>query len=157
MWQSDPGRRPRAGRRAAGPLAPASPAVQQRAVAALVVSLLSLASMLGLNNLARGLYVVLYGLVAGTVALWLAITAIARARRDRTARPRASVTATVIAGAGIVLSAIMLAAFVVLGSQLSAYGRCLAGANTITSQHACWSQFRQAVSREMAALRGASG
>jgi hypothetical protein len=157
MPPSDPGHRPQRGRQAAAPLAPASPAVQQRAGAALAVSLLSLASMLGLNNLARGLYVVLYGLVAGVVALWLAITAITRARRDGTARPRGSVTATAIAGAGTVLSAIMLAAFVALGSQLSAYGNCLAGANTITSRQACQSQFRQAVSRELAALRAASG
>jgi hypothetical protein len=121
------------------------------------VAVLSLVSMLALHNLARGLYVVLYGLLAGAVALWLAITAIRRARRERTARPRGSVTATVLAGAGTVLSAITLSAFVVLGSQLSAYGKCLAGANTIASQQACQSQFRQAVSRELTALRTATG
>ncbi len=141
----------------AAPPSPPAPAVQQRAVAALFLALLSLAGLLGLNDLSRGIYVVLYALLAGGLALWLAITAINRARRERTARPRGSVTATVIAGVGITLSAIMLVAFIVLARQLSAYSHCLAGANTISSQQSCQSHFSHAVAREISVLRTSTG
>jgi hypothetical protein len=148
---------PRAGRQASGPRAPAAPAVQQRAAAALGVALLSLVGVAALGDLTRGIYMVLYALLADVTALWLSVTAIIRARRDSTARPRGSVTATVIAGVGIVLSTVLLSAFMVLGKQLSGYGQCLAGANTISSQRTCQSQFSHAISREMTALRTVSG
>lgn len=148
-----PPRRARGPRRPGRSLAAAAPAVQQRSAAALLLALLSLAGMLALNDAGRGIYVVLYALLAGALALWLATTAIARARRDSTARPRGSVTATVIAAVGVVFSGIMLLAFVMLGKQLSAYSRCLAGANTISTQQACHAQFAHAISREMTAFR----
>src|SRR5215469_10468135 len=109
---------------------PAEPAAQQRAVAALLLALLSLAGLFSLNYLQRGIYLVAYALLAGLMAMWLAVTALTRARRSRTTRPRGSVTATVIAGVGIILSVIMLVAFAVFGKQLTAYGRCLSLAST---------------------------
>ena len=127
--------------------------MQQRSVAALLIALLSLAGMLGLNDLGRGVYLAVYALLAGVLAFWLAITAISRARRDRTARPRASVTAAVIAGVGIALSAVMLIAFAVLGKELATYSNCLAGASTISAKQACQSQFSQAVSKEISSLQ----
>jgi hypothetical protein len=86
-------------------------------------------------------------------ALWLALTALARARRSGTARPRGSVIATVIAAVGIILSTVMLIAFAVLGKQLTAYGRCLSAASSASDQQACQNQFIHAVDREIAVLR----
>jgi hypothetical protein len=100
-------------------------------------------------------YLVGYALLAGVVAMWLAVTSLARARRSRTARPHGSATATAIAGVGILLSAVLLLAFAVFGQQLSAYGRCLSDAGTTTAQQACQAQFTHALNREMSALRGA--
>jgi amino acid transporter len=131
--------------------------VQQRSVAALLIALLSLAGMLGLNDIGRGVYLAAYALLAGVVAFWLAITAMTRARRERTARPRASLTATVIASVGIALSAILLVAFAVLGKELATYSNCLAGASTISSKQACQSQFSRAVSREISAIQAGAG
>lgn len=128
--------------------------MQQRSVAALLIALLSLAGMLGLSDISRGVYLAAYALLAGVIAFWLAITAIQRARRDRTARPRASVTAAVIAGVGIALSTIMLVAFGVLGKELAAYSNCLAGASTISAQQACQDQFSRAVSKEISSIQG---
>src|SRR6516164_3223454 len=137
-------------------MVPAEPAAQRRAVAGLLVALLSLTGVLSLGDPQRGVYLVGYALLAGVVAMWLAVTSLARARRSRTARPHGSATATAIAGVGILLSAVLLLAFAVFGQQLSAYGRCLSDAGTTTAQQACQAQFTHALNREMSALSGAN-
>lgn len=134
-------------------LLPADPANQQRAVAALFIAILSLTGLLALNDVRRGVYVAAFALLAGVVALWLGLGSLVRARTHHTMRPRGSVTATVIAAAGIVLSALILITFAVLGQQLSSYGRCLSGANTVAAQQSCQNQFTHAVSRKIAVLR----
>jgi hypothetical protein len=134
----------------AGTLPPPEPALRHRALAALIVGLLSLAGLLGFNIEAqRAILVVIYSLLAGATALWLALTAMRRARRSRTARPPGSVAAIVIAGVGIGLAGAMLMAFGLFGRQLSDYGRCLSGANTITGSQSCYSRFSHALDREI--------
>ena len=132
---------------------PAEPATQRRALAALLLALLSLAGLFSLNYLQRGIYLVAYALLAGLMAMFLAVTSLARARRSGTARPRGSITATVIAGVGIVLSLVMLLAFLVFGKQLAAYGRCLRAASSSADQQACQTQLIHSVNRELTTLR----
>jgi len=132
---------------------PAEPATQRRAVAALLLSLLSLMGLLSLNYLQRGIYLVAYALLAGVMAVFLAVTSLTRARRSRTKLPRGSVVATVIAAVGIVLSTAMLLAFAVFGPQLKAYGRCLGAATTSADRQACQTQLIHAVNRELSTLR----
>lgn len=119
----------------------ADPAHQQRAVAALLLSVLSLFGLLGVSNFQRGVYIVGFALVAGALAIWLAVTALARTRRAGTAGPRGSVAAIVIGGIGVLLSGILLLAFALFGKQASTFSRCLSGANTIAAQQACQNQF----------------
>jgi hypothetical protein len=138
-----------AGEKAAA-LPPPEPALRHRALAALIVALLSLAGLLGFNIEAqRAVLVVAYSLLAAATALWLALTAMRRARRSRTARPRGSVAATVIAGIGIGLAAAMLLAFGLFGQQLSDYGRCLSGANTIAASQSCYSRFAHTLDHQI--------
>jgi hypothetical protein len=136
-------------------MVPAEPAAQQRAVAGLLVALLSLTGVLALGDPQRGVYLVAYALLAGVVAMWLAVSSLARARRGRTARPHGSAAATVIACIGILLSSALLLAFIVLGRQMSMYGQCLSGAGTTTAQQSCQAQFTHAVNREISSLRAA--
>lgn len=131
--------------------------VQQRAVAALLAALLSLTGVLALGDPQRGIYLVAYALLAGAVAMWLAVTSLARARRGRTARPHGSAAATAIAGVGILFSMMLLLAFIVLGRQMSAYGQCLSEAGTTTAQQSCQVQFNRAVNKEISTLRTADG
>jgi drug/metabolite transporter (DMT)-like permease len=119
----------------------ADPPHQQRAVAALLLAVLSLFGLLGVSNFQRGVYIVGFALVAGALAIWLAATALARTRRAGTAGPRGSVTAIVIGGIGVLLSGVLLLAFALFGKQASTFSRCLSGANTIAAQHACQNQF----------------
>lgn len=153
----DPSRRATGSRQPGAPpgnaAVPAEPGLQQRALAALLLALLSLAGLFSLNYLQRGIYLVAYALLAGLMAMWLAVTALARARRGRTTRPRGSITATVIAGVGIILSVLMLIAFAVFGKQLTNYGRCLSLASTGADRQACQTQFIHAVNRELTTLR----
>ena len=121
------------------------PAHQQRTVAAFFLAVLSLFGVLGLSNFQRGVYIVLFALVAGAMAIWLAGTAIRRARRGGTAGPRGSVVVIVIGGAGVLVSSLLLAGFALLGHQASAFSQCLSGANTVAAQQRCQSQFMRAV------------
>jgi hypothetical protein len=121
------------------------PAHQQRTVAAFFLAVLSLFGVLGLSNFQRGVYIVLFALVAGAMAIWLAGTAIRRARRGGSAGPRGSVVVIVIGGAGVLVSTLLLAGFALLGHQASAFSQCLSGANTVAAQQRCQSQFMRAV------------
>ena len=121
------------------------PAHQQRTVAAFFLAVLSLFGVLGLSNFQRGIYIVLFALVAGAMAIWLAGTAIRRARRGGTAGPRGSVVVIVIGGAGVLISGLLLAGFALLGHQASAFSQCLSGANTVAAQQTCQNQFMRAV------------
>lgn len=123
----------------------ADPAHQQRALAALVLSVLSLFGLLGVSNFQRGVYIVGFALVSGVLAIWLAATALARTRRAGTAGPRGSVTAIVIGGIGVLLSGLLLLGFALFGQQASTFSRCLSGANTIAAQQACRNQFAHSI------------
>jgi len=121
------------------------PALQQRSVASLFLALLSLFGVLGLSNFQRGVYIVAFALVAGIMAVWLAATAMRRARRRGTAGPRGSVVAIVIGGVGVLTSAVLLAGFALFGKQASTFSQCLSGANTVAAQQTCRTQFTRAI------------
>ncbi len=123
----------------------ADPPLQQRSVAALFLGLLSLFGVLGLSNLQRGVYIVAFALVAGTMAVWLAATARRSARRRGTTGPRGSVVAIVIGGVGVLVSAVLLAGFALFGKQASTYSQCLSGANTVAAQQTCRTQFTRGI------------
>jgi hypothetical protein len=135
---------------------PAEPAVQQRAVAALLLALLSLFGLLGLNNLVRFgnvhrlSYVVACTLLVAALAIRLASTSLARARRGGTRSPRGSVLAIVIGSIGVLLSAFLLIGFAVFSKQLATYSRCLSGASTNAAQQACQNQLTRAVKSQSA-------
>jgi hypothetical protein len=129
----------------AGPAGRPDPSYQQRSVAALFLAVLSLSGLLGVSNVQRGGYIVAFALVAGLAAIWFAGTAITRARRSGTAGPRGSVTAIVIGGVGVLLSALLLAGLALFGQQARTFSQCISGANTLTAQQACRSQFIRSV------------
>jgi hypothetical protein len=131
---------------------PPEPATQQRAVAALVLALLSLFGLLGLNNFQRGIYIAAFTMLAGALAVWFAVTSLLRARRGGTRSPRGSVVAIVLGGIGLLLSGFLVVGLAAFGKQAVTYQRCVSGANTIAAKQACQSQFVHAV--EGGAARG---
>lgn len=136
------------------PRIPADPALQQRAWAAVLLAIISLVGMLMIGNLRRGVYVVAVALVIAAVALWLAISAMSRARRGGTGRPRGAIFATVLGGIGFLLSGIVLIGFAMFWTQLSQYSNCLSAAGTISAQQACQQQLQNSVGGEVGVLGG---
>jgi hypothetical protein len=137
----------------ATPVRPPAAANQQRAVAALLVALLSLGGFGGFSIGQRhGILLIGYALLASLIALWLGLTAVSRARRDRTARPRGAVPAAVIATIGIGLSTVLLLGFALFGRQLTSYRQCLTGASTISAQQSCYSRLSHALNQRIAKL-----
>ena len=137
------------------PLPPPDPAVRQRALAALLLGVLSLIGlMLGLGNLRRGIAVAVLTLVFAVVAIWLGVTASKQARRAATARPRGAVSGVVVGAFGLAFSALWLMVLAVFWPQLNAYYTCMNGANTVTAQQACHNQFTNSVGSEMSILQG---
>jgi ABC-type amino acid transport system permease subunit len=134
---------------------PADPALQQRSWAALMLAVLSLIAMLLMSgNVRRGVFVVVVALIVAMTGLWLAISAMNRARRGGTGRPRGVVLATVLGVVGFLFSAFVLAGFLMFWPQLTQYSNCLAGANTVSSQQVCQQQLNNSVGNEVGILGG---
>jgi len=135
-------------------LPPPDPAVRQRALAALMLGVLSLVGlMLGLGNLHRGVYVAVLTLLFAVAAIWLGVTASKKARRSGTARPRWAVGGVVLGGLGLAFSALWLLVLAVFWPQLNTYYTCMSGANTVAAQQACRSQFTKSVGSEISVLQ----
>jgi hypothetical protein len=134
---------------------PPDPALRQRAVAALVLGMLSLVGLaLGLGNLRRGILVAAVALAFAVTAIWLGAGARRRARRSGTARPRGAISGVVLGGFGLAFSAAWLLILAVLWPQLSTYSNCMGGANTVAAQQICHTQLTNSVGSEIGMLRG---
>jgi predicted PurR-regulated permease PerM len=149
---SPPGPRPPGPAGLRPPRPPADPALQQRAWAALMLAVISLIAMMMIGNVRRGVYVVAVALVIAVIALWLALSAMSKARRGGSGRPRGVVLAVVLGAIGFVFSAFVLAGFAIFWPQLTQYSNCLNGANTVSAQQACQQQFGNSVSSEFGIL-----
>jgi hypothetical protein len=135
-------------------LPPADSALRQRALAALCLGGLSLIGLaLGLGNLHRSSYVAALTLLFALTAIWLGATANRTARRAGTARARGATSGIVLGGFGLAFSALWLLVLAVFWPQLNTYYNCLNGAETVTAQQACHSQFSKSVGNEMSILQ----
>jgi len=136
-------------------LPPPDPALRQRAVVAFALGVLSLLGLaLGLGNLRRGVLVAVVTLLFAVAAIWLGVSANRRARRGGTARPRGAVSGIVLGGFGLALSALWLLVLALFWPQLNTYYTCMNGANTVTAQQACHTQFTNSVGNEIGILNG---
>jgi predicted PurR-regulated permease PerM len=120
--------------------------MRQRAVAALILGVLSLLALLGVGgNFHRGIYLVIFSLAVGLSACWFGITAMRKARRAMTMRPRGAVAGIVLGVLGALLSAVLLVAFAAFWQQLNSFSQCLNQANTPSAQQACIDQLHRSV------------
>lgn len=127
--------------------------LQQRAWAAVLLSLVGLFAMAGSGgNISRGVYVIAVAIVIAVVALWLAGTAMTRARRIGSTRPSGAIFAVVLGAIGIGLGAMVLAGCALFWPQLTQYSRCESGAGTLTAQQACRQQMQDSLGNEIGLL-----
>jgi hypothetical protein len=135
-------------------LPPPSPAVQQRAWAALALSVLSLLAMTQISNIHRGAYVVGVALAVAVVALVLAFGSMSTAKRAGTRRPRGVVAATVLGRIAFVVCGFALSGFLLFRTELNQYANCMSGANTSATKTACQNQLNNSVRNEIKLLGG---
>ena len=135
-------------------LPPPSPALQQRAWAALALSVLSLLAMTQISNIHRGAYVVGVALAVAVVALVLAFGSMSTAKRAGTRRPRGVVAATVLGLIAFVVCGFALSGFLLFRTELNQYANCMSGANTSATQTACQNQLNNSVRNEIKLLGG---
>ncbi len=122
------------------------PALRQRAVAALILGVLSVLALLGVGgNFHRGIYLVFFAFAVGLSACWFGITAMRRARRAVSMRPRGAVAGTVLGIIGALISVVLLIAFAAFWHQLTSFSQCLNQANTPSAQQACVNQLHRSV------------
>ena len=120
---------------------------------------LGVLSLLGLflaSGLRHAIYVVAGTLAIGALAAWLGSTAMSRARRGRSGRPRGAVAGVVLGLLGLAFSGLTLIVFALFWNQLSAYWNCSSGANTLTAQQACQHQLSQTISNDFGSFGPAS-
>jgi hypothetical protein len=153
--QQTPPRPPAYAPRPRPPRPPVDPALQQRSWAAVMLALISLFGLMMMTgNVRRGVVVLAVTMVIAAIALWLSISAMSRARRGGSGRPRGAVLATILGTVGCVFSALVLAGFLMFWPQLTQYSNCLAGAGTVAAQQACQQQLNNSVGSEVSILGG---
>jgi hypothetical protein len=97
---------------------------------------------------------VIFALVVGVAACWLGVTAMRRAHRSASMRPRGALLGTVFGALGAVFSALLLIFLAVFWSQLATYSRCLSTANTLAARQACMNQLNHSLNGEISGLTG---
>lgn len=146
--QPQPGAGPRARYRqpAPPPSRPPDREIRHRAIAGLIFALLSVIALLGaVGNLHRGIYLVIFSLLAGAGGFVLGVTALRRARRAGAWRPRGAIAAMIIGALSTVFGIMTLVAFTLFSAQLATYSQCLSRAQTPSAQQACLTQLQRAI------------
>jgi hypothetical protein len=123
-------------------------------MAALILGILSLLSMMLIGNLQRGATVAAVALVVAVVALALAITAMSASKRAGTRRPRGAVAGVVLSVCGLLFSGCALGGFLIFGAQIDQYSNCMTSANTVAEQQACQTQLDNSITSRINVLGG---
>lgn len=137
-----------------GPRPPADRTLQQRAWAAVLLTLIGLFGMLMAgSNIHRSVYVVGIGAIIALVALWLSFTAMSRAKRIGSSRPRGAIFAVVLGIIMVVLggSTVFSVLFI---PQYTQFAECMQQAQTNTTQQACWNKLENSVGGSGASILG---
>jgi hypothetical protein len=123
-------------------------------MAALVLGILSLLSMMLIGNLERGATVAAVALAVAAAALALAITTMSAAKRAGTRRARGAVAGLVLSACGVLFSGCALGGFLIFNAQIDQYSNCMNGANTVAEQQACQTQLDNSITNRINALSG---
>ncbi len=143
-WPSakQPAQRPAVQRRLSVP----NRELRQRAIAALVLGGVSLIALFGLNtDLRKGVYVLGFSALVGLAACVIGISALVKARKTGTFRPRGAIGGIVLGVLGMLISVPILVTYLVFPAQLTNYVNCLSQAQNSTQQKACMNSFYRSI------------
>src|SRR5262249_29605661 len=120
--------------------------LRQRAIASLALGGLSLFALFAIGgNLRRFVYLLIFSAVIGVAAAAIGITAVVKARRTGTYRPRGAVGGIVLGALAALLSIPILALYLAFPRQVNNYVTCLNQAHTAGNERACMDKFYRSV------------
>ena len=132
--------------RRARPTRPPERELRQRAIASLILGVLSLVALLGLGgDLHRGVYLLIFSAVIGIAGCVIGITAVRKARKTGSYRPRGAIGGIVLGGIAALLSIPILATYLAFPSQVSNYVKCLGQAQSSGAQQRCMDRFYRSI------------
>ena len=130
------------------PTRPPDRELRQRAIAALLLGVISLVALLGLGgDLHRGVYLLVFSAAIGIAACVIGITAVLKARKTGSYRPRGAVGGMVLGTLAALLSIPILATYLAFPHQVDNYVKCLTQSNSQSSgnQQACMDKFYKSI------------
>jgi hypothetical protein len=143
-----PGQRPPARAARPRPTRPPDRELRQRAIASLVLGVISLVALLGLGgDLHRGVYLLIFSAAIGIAACVIGITAVVKARKTGSYRPRGAVGGIVLGTIAALLSIPILATYLAFPRQVDNYVKCLTQSQSLSSggQRACMDRFYKSI------------
>ena len=107
---------------------------------------LALVALLGLSgDLRRGIYLLLFSSVVGLGSCVIGITAVRKARKTGSFRPRGAVGGIILGALAVLVSIPMLVTYLAYPTQVTNLVNCLSQAQTSSAQQACMNRFYKSV------------
>jgi hypothetical protein len=118
---------------------------------------LSLVALFGLGgDLRRFVYLLIFSAVIGVTSAVIGISALLKARRTGSYRPRGAVGGIVLGALAAVLSIPILALYLAFPRQVHDYVTCVNQAQNSGSQHSCMDKFYRSIHMGSGGLGGAA-
>lgn len=120
--------------------------LRQRALASLVFGVVGLVALFGLGtDLHKGVYLLAFSAAVGIAGCVIGITALVKARKTGSYRPRFAVGGIVLGAFAALISLPILATYLAFPTQVDNYVNCLSQAQNSPGQHACMSKFYKSI------------
>ncbi len=120
--------------------------LRQRAIASLAFGVISMVALLGLGtDLRKGVYLLGFSAAVGVAACVIGISALVKARRTGSYRPRWAIGGIVLGALATVISVPILVTYLAFPTQVNDYVNCLSQAQNSTQQQACMSKFYRSI------------
>lgn len=106
----------------------------------------SLIALLGIGtDLRKGVYVLIFSAAVAIAGFIIGITALVKARRTGSFRPRFAVSGIVFSALGAIVSIPILATYLAFPTQVNNYVNCLHQAQNSSDQQACMTKFYRSI------------
>ena len=137
------------------PTRPPDRELRHRALASLILGILALVALFGLSgSLNRGVYLLIFSAAIGIAGCVIGITAVVKARKTGSYRPRGAIGGIVLGAMAALLSIPILATYLAFPHQVDNYVRCLNQSQQSSgSQQACMNRFYKSIHLGSAELR----
>jgi hypothetical protein len=123
-----------------------------------VFGVISLLALLGLGtDLRKGVYLLAFSMAVGLAACVIGITALVKARRTGTYRPRGAIGGIVLGGLATLISVPILVTYLAFPTQVNNYVNCLSQAQNSSQQQACMTKFYRSIHFGASALGASPG